>query len=48
MPIPTNIFKVLKGMVVNGEMDQCLKAFIAFIEDLGLLPRTHLTAHNCL
>ena len=31
-----------------AEMAQHLRAFVAFAEDLGLVPSTHMTAHNHL
>jgi hypothetical protein len=31
-----------------GEMAQQLRAFAVLAEELGLNPRTHVMAHNCL
>ena len=35
-------------IVGPGEMTQWLRAVAALLEDLGLIPSTHIAAHNCL
>lgn len=31
-----------------GEVDQQFKTFVAFVDDLGLLPSTYGVTHKCL
>jgi hypothetical protein len=31
-----------------GELSLWLRALVAFAEDLGLIPSSHVTAHSCL
>lgn len=42
------LFQKLNPANRAGEMDQCLTAFAAFIEDLGWVPSALVVAHNCL
>ena len=35
------------GIIGTGEMAQKLRALAALAEDLGVIPSTHMAAHNC-
>lgn len=39
---------IKKHYMGNGEMALRLRALVALVEDLGLIPNTHMMAHNHL